>query len=78
MSGQVPIKAVLKQDVNYIDMTGTNKTVKRGQVVDLYIVDSASETTSIDGRRLPTVSGFVAVKGLDAFDVSNDEFKTID
>lgn len=79
MGEQAPIKAILKQDVDYQDMLGNKKVVKRGEIIDLYVIKSGAATTDISGRTtIQNESSFLAVKGTDSFDIVAEEFKTID
>lgn len=79
MGGQTPIKAVLKQDVDYQDLAGKTRVIKQGEVVELYIVKEGSRSTDTTGRSsVQRTPAFVAVKGFDMFDIAADEFKTVD
>ncbi len=79
MIGNKVIKAVLKQDINYSDLSGNNKIIKSGEVVDLYVIKAGVTSTDITGRTtVQRESSFIAMKGFDSFDIEADEFKTVD
>lgn len=79
MGGQKAIKAVLKHDINYNDLSGNTKVIKGGEVIDLYIVKEGHTITDASGHTsIQRKPAFIAIKGFDSFDVGSDEFKTVD
>lgn len=79
MGGQKPIKAVLKHDINYKDLSGSTKTIAGGEVVHLYLVKEGTKSIDMSGKTsIQRSPAFVGLKGFDYFDVQADEVKTID
>lgn len=79
MGGHKLIKAVLKRDIDYKDLAGHTKTIKQGEVIDLYIVKAGSTGIDMRGNRvIQSKQSYIATKGFDSFDLEQDEFKTID